>query len=1481
MTGDDTIPDDEPADLSALRALIAELRAMLAQLPHHHPQRAAYLHDLSLALHAEARHTGDIEKLREAVHKADEGVAATADAPNDDPVRVLSRINHRNILAAWFEYSDDVEDLRALVDADERVIAVAATDHPDRVAMLYLRWADLAELGQRVPTPALLDKIADAARTAVAAVPVDDPDWAAAQKDLIGALLGLYERSSKIALLEEGARIGRATVVRVAADSPDRPGLLSVLWQAISMADPRSSESAAVFDLVDDIELLREIADSARSDWANTPPEHPQWAGAAHTLCHALRVLAERVDDERRLLTELLHTARKAAGSPVADDAILRALALDQLFAATTLFDGGHPEVSAADIDQAARATLAVFPGSVPAVPDLLAVSRGLRTVTDCVSDPAALRRAESMARTLLANLPTGDPRGIEQRQILSFLRQFHYEQTHEIRTAQEAVQLAREACTAAADAGKATPELLLTFGWALEQLVEATDDQAVLAEAVDVWRDIVSATTDSPEHRDHQATFGGLTRKLLLQQPSAALMRELCATLEALGRVGVDLLSTIAVTAVMSVLDPSTDIDVVQQQIQWARQALDSDEPSRSDRASALTTLAISLTALAHRTADRRTLSEALDLARQAVAVCPLDDPDRPATEFNLAFVLVSWYDEAGAPAALQEAEQICRQALRTLPEHDLGHSIYVSIAADVLKRLAERTGDQGLLWEAGRIARAAAESTPVDDIARPSVVANLGRILGDSYQATGDRSAGREAVRLARQAVETTPADAVGYYALLDALGHSLLLHQRSNDPRNLTEAIDARRAALDACPPENADITRLQVNLSLCLARSFDLTGDKRDIDEAIELCRQAITARGDENPLRRASDISILADHLHHLSAATFDLATHNDCLRLRREAVALTPSDHVYWAQRHTSLGAELAYRLMATQDRRILPETLTVLRCASAATIAPISHRIAAARLLEFAETAAGNAENALAAIELVVELLPNVATRSLQRSDREYTLSRQAGLAASAAGAAVAAKQPARAVELLEHCRGILLGEAMDDRRDFAELAAAAPQLAAELAAVRDRLVMAEDAVRVDGRQVLDDADAAEVDKIDDQRRELGARWTALLDEARRMPGFERLLRPPDIEALRRQAAVDGPIVILFVHLPPVGGHALVIPADPEDPVRAVPLPQLTPLARIQKLKSLDDIVSGQHSSLAARTRAENQLHELLEWLWDAIADPVLTELRIAEPTGKLPRVWWCPVGDLAFLPIQAAGYHRQQAGRTVLDRTISSFVTTLRALGHNTEHTAAAGNSAVLIAMPETDGAPTLRGADRELADIAALLPDTQILRSSAATGRSVADALTRHPIAHIACHAVDDPDEPGNSRLLLHDHHTDPFTVRRLLRLHLNHAELAYLSACSTTRTGPQHADEAIHLTATIHLAGYRHVIGTLWPVNDTAAADIAANFYRRLTDNGKHPAKTELSAHALNEAIRRHRDRYRSAPTRWAAHLHHGL
>ena len=121
------------------------------------------------------------------------------------------------------------------------------------------------------------------------------------------------------------------------------------------------------------------------------------------------------------------------------------------------------------------------------------------------------------------------------------------------------------------------------------------------------------------------------------------------------------------------------------------------------------------------------------------------------------------------------------------------------------------------------------------------------------------------------------------------------------------------------------------------------------------------------------------------------------------------------------------------------------------------------------------------------------------------------------------------------------------------------------------------------------------------------------------------------------------------------------------------QDGVQVTELPDLTSEEVARRAAAFLRVLQGGASAapglsfteaLKARARSLAERDEVLrsttEWLWDAIADPVLSALCAGQATPAEPslRLWWCPTGLLTLLPLHGAGYHQARDGRTVLDR-------------------------------------------------------------------------------------------------------------------------------------------------------------------------------------------------------------------------------
>ncbi|KAF8432048.1 CHAT domain-containing protein [Terfezia claveryi] len=189
----------------------------------------------------------------------------------------------------------------------------------------------------------------------------------------------------------------------------------------------------------------------------------------------------------------------------------------------------------------------------------------------------------------------------------------------------------------------------------------------------------------------------------------------------------------------------------------------------------------------------------------------------------------------------------------------------------------------------------------------------------------------------------------------------------------------------------------------------------------------------------------------------------------------------------------------------------------------------------------------------------------------------------------------------------------------------------------------------------------------------------------------------------------------------------------------------------------------------------------------------------------------------------------------------------------------------------------MPTTPGASSLRGVTKEVDGIKENIRDfstMEILERPSA--ERILRVLPRYSIAHFACHGVS-LINPADSHLLLLNEDTeavDKLRVKDIAALKLPKARLAYLSACSTAEsTSSDLVDEVTHIVSSFHIAGFSHVIGTLWPSNDQACQKMAVDFYSMLS-------KTDDVALSYRTAIMGLMKEKPFQPLYWAPFIHFG-
>ncbi|MFC9680260.1 CHAT domain-containing protein [Streptomyces sp. NPDC056948] len=785
-----------------------------------------------------------------------------------------------------------------------------------------------------------------------------------------------------------------------------------------------------------------------------------------------------------------------------------------------------------------------------------------------------------------------------------------------------------------------------------------------------------------------------------------------------------------------------------------------------------------------------------------------------------------------------------------------------------------------------------------------RAPYLSNLCHALQVRHEHSGRLADLDEAVRAGTLAVAAMPEDHPHRIGHLSNLGLVLRTRfRRTLDEEDISRAIACDQEAVATASASDPERPRLLSNLGGALATRFGRNGAQGDLEAALAASREAVHTTPPGHPSESV--------HLHNLGAA---FATRyirgermpdlDEAVRLLRRSTRLAPADHPERAMYLVSLGGALGRRYAVTHGPQDAAEAADVLSEAARTGSAAASCRIdAAARWCSLAAERE-DWPAAVHAAETAVGLLPLLAWRGAEQADSQHHLRRFAGQARFAASCALQANSPARAVEMAEQGRGVMWSRLLDTRADLSALRETAPDLAARL----DHLRMLLDAPAQPSS--LPSPGRPQGETAPPDRSAPAREWDDLVEQVRQIDGFTDFLKPHGIDRLL-SLGDEGPVVL--VNISSLRCDALIIT---EGQLRVTLLPRVTEKELIEQanryLGSLLDVElatevmlrdreafdSGDHSraAITAYTTARDELHHalteretvlasVLEWLWDRIAEPVLEDLGfVNRPEGDdWPRLWWCPTGALTLLPLHAAGHHEgPQDGprRTVVDRVVSSYTPTLRALLEARLRAPEASDSApdgrmLLVAMSQTPGQEPLQAVRQDIDVLTSLLPDRlTLLENADATWDAVKSGLPEHRWTQFSCHGDQNVMDPLAGGLTLFD---KILTVGDLSALS-HRGEFVFLSACKSAVGSPRMPDEALTMAAVLHYTGYRHVIAALWSIADDAAADVARLVYRELVFEGvPHPEK---AAHALHTAVLRLREDTGLPASSWIPFTHTG-
>ena len=1124
------------------------------------------------------------------------------------------------------------------------------------------------------------------------------------------------------------------------------------------------------------------------------------------------------------------------------------------------------------------------------------------------------INAAIDAARAAVDSSPPGDPGRPVQLLALGVSLMARFERTGELADVDAAVATAQAVVDSNPDHAALRATAMTELGSALRIRFERTGELADVNAAIEAAQAAVDSTPADDSARPARVSALGVA--LLARHRRTGELRDLNASVEA-GHAAVAATAAgdmsgraarlsnlgIALGVRFERTGQRADADAA---IEVGRAALEATPADHPDRALRLSNLSIALRSRFDRAGDLRDLDEAIADCQAAVDVTPPDDIKKAVYLSNLCSALQTRYARLGDQPDLDGAIAAGRASVEAAPADKGGLPLALSHLAGALRARFERTGRLADLDEAIHVLRAAVDATPVNHTNRPVYLSNLGNALDVRFERTGELADLDEGIQAVRAAVDLSPVGEPWRINYLTSLGNALRRRfERTGDTAALNEGIRVGQAAVNLALPGDPLRAGCLSNLAILLEARCASTGSATDLDTAIESLREAVDAAPADDP-----DRTMYQSNLGKALLSRFGRTEMPDDLDAAVDAfqgaVDTTPADHPRRAGLLYNLGIGLRARFEECGRPADRDAAVSVFaEAAGVDSAAPVvrvrTARVAAAMI---AEADPGQAANLL---EAAVRLLAEVAPRQLGRGEQQNALGEFAGLASDAAALVLAGtgngstrqQRAARALSLLEAGRAVLLSQALDTRDDLADLRRHDPRLAERFTDLRNRLNQPEDPATAGAAAGTGPAVTAPGWAVDERHR-LAGELADTLAAIRAIDGFASFGLPPSTGELLAEAA-QGPVVTFNVSH--YRSDALLLT---QDGISLVELPGFSQAALVDHIMAFQEaqLVAGDlYASRSARKAAQRSMNDILGWLWEAAARPTLHALGYDRPppdASAWPRVWWATGGLLSLLPIHAAGLHAESAtdSRTwhsVMDLVVSSYTPTIRALRYARQHASDAGSPgrSLIVGMPTTPGLTDggrLLNVPAEIAQLRSLLPHPVVLTepsgphgtelSTTPTRANVFRHLPGSSIVHFACHGASHPGDPSRSLLVLHDYDSVPLTVASLAGIQHDQLQLVYLSACRTAYTGKAELiDEALHMASAFQLAGARHVIGTLWELNDALAVDIAVDFYRGLrTEPGI--MDTGQAPYALHSAVRAARDTYFDVPSLWAGYLHSG-
>ncbi|KZV60245.1 hypothetical protein PENSPDRAFT_718411 [Peniophora sp. CONT] len=836
----------------------------------------------------------------------------------------------------------------------------------------------------------------------------------------------------------------------------------------------------------------------------------------------------------------------------------------------------------------------------------------------------------------------------------------------------------------------------------------------------------------------------------------------------------------------------------------------------------------------------------------------------------------------------------------------------------------------------------RQSLQHTSRDHPGRPSWLYNLGRCLYSKFSVTGKLRSLSGSIFAFRGSVESTldehdPALPQRFSGLAVGL-HARVM--RLGETRDLEDALDASRRAVELTTIDNPELPWRLSNLAKCLSARFERLGKVRDLQNCIRTCQHALELTSGNDPelpqrlvslarsfrsrfkyfgelddLEYAADVDRRAieltssDDEPELSRRLNNLAVFlrtrykrfgeprdlDSAIEACRRTVVLTPDDHPDRSQRMLQYGSCMYSRFlkdgtrhnfdaivecyMEASQMRSSSDPRWCFRCAEACIKILSDHP-------EFSSL-----EYLFLAYSRIIDTLPDLAWSGYMQYHFDES-TRIGRLVSAAVCAAIQTGDTARAVQWLEAGRNLTVSQVISRRSTPLD------QLAERLTGLAHSVR----SVRMELQQLGDKLHPDRESHTLQQHRQLMMHYDDILKDIRTRDNFEDFMRPKKLTRLTFSSMTCGPTdgTVVFINVARSSCDSLLLLFD--GTVKPVKLPDLSE-TRAGKLRDLwiESVCDrrahtrrGSAPRESASIRGYSNIYSLiLGRLWAWIVYPILQALGVTQnlPDATKPHIIWCLSGALTDLPLHAAGlYNQMQTGPRVFDYVVSSYTTSLSSLLRCVEiessHHATLSPSMLLVAQTENPrpGLTPLHHVREESARLRALFEESKhtFLENEQATAKATLSGIYQHSWVHFACHGSQYPRDPSFSSLELYD---KALTIADLWWTASDNAELAFLSACETAAGGQRVPEEFGHFAMGMLAIGFKGVVATMWAICDEDGPVIVEAYYKKLLElraSGAVPRGQTGAAYALHHAVGCLREAVgESKFERWVPFVHFGV